>query len=104
MVHCQLDDQYALDQVIKAFLRATREERAHQAQQQQKIREAKEGISEFNFAQALLNMAKMMIENNQRIMTENNQRMMEMVTKVVEQPRNINQQPQGNNRASHQPY
>ena len=63
----------------------TRDERVKLAQQQQ----VKEASSELNFVQALLtsqeNMAKMMIENYQR--------MLEMVTKVVGQPKNTNQQP-----------
>ena len=95
VVHCQLDDRYNLGQAIKAFRRATRDERAILAQQQQ----VKEASSEFNFAQALLtsqeNMAKMM-ESNQKVMMETNQRMVEFVTKVVGQPRGTNL-PQINN-------
>ena len=50
VVHCQLDDQYTLDQVILGS--QSPKERVEQAQGQQKLKEAKEAGCEFNFAQA----------------------------------------------------
>ena len=103
VVNGHLEDRYDLGQGIKAFLRVMRDERAKLVQQQQ----VKGANTEFNFAQALLtsqgNMVKM-IENNQRMMMEANQRMLEMVTKVVGQPKNTNQQSLSNNRTAYQSY
>ena len=103
VVNGHLEDRYNLDQAIKAFLRVTRDERVKLVQQQQ----LKEANLEFDFTQALLtsqeNIAKMM-ENNQRMMIEANQRMLEMVTKVVGQPKNTSQQSPSNNRTAYQSY
>ena len=92
IVHGQLDDKYSMSEVLKAFLRATRDDRTVQAQRQlQEKKEKEQGGRDFDLAKAVISSQ----ENIAKMVVESNQKMVEMMTKAMGQVQLVKAGPQG---------